>query len=200
MSMRDRHMFLARLALAVTALAFSGASAAQTTAPRLGRSAPADLIRRMDRTVDSVGTGLPKGSGTVASGRAIFATKCASCHGEGGTGSMAEAVAGGRGTLASLRPIKTVGSYWPFATTLFDYIRRAMPLSAPQTLADSEVYGLVAYLLSIDGIVPGNVRLNRMNLPRIQMPNRHGFVSLEGREFDGNIDRPALVQVKGRRP
>ena len=149
----------------------------------------------MDITVAADGAGLPAGSGSVAEGRATYETKCASCHGPVGSGGIAERLTGGIGSLASARPVKTVASYWPYAPPLFDYIRRAMPLTAPQSLEDAEVYGLVAYLLSIDGIVAADARLDRASLSRIAMPNRNGFVSLERQRFDGNIDR--VIPAKG---
>lgn len=157
--------------------------------PRLGRPASPDVIARMDLTVTPDGAGLPPGSGSVAEGRAIYAAKCAACHGPAGSGGVADRLTGGTGSLASAKPVRTVASYWPYATTIFDYVRRAMPLTAPQSLTDSEVYGLVAYLLSVDGIVPSDARLDAASLPRIEMPNRGGFVSLEADRFDGNIER-----------
>jgi cytochrome c len=152
----------------------------------------------MDITVAADGTGLPPGSGTVAEGRATYTAKCVACHGPaGGGGGLADRLTGGMGSLASARPIRTVASYWPYAPTLFDYIRRAMPLTAPQSLHDEEVYGLVAYLLSIDGILTADARLDRQSLSRIVMPNRDGFVSLENQRFDGNIERVKSAKATG---
>jgi cytochrome c len=192
---RQTALLLASVALVVP----SGASG-QVPRAELGRPAPAELIRRLDRTVDRNGNGLSAGSGTVAAGRAIFADKCASCHGEAGTGGAAEPVVGGRGSLTSAKPLKTVGSYWPYGTTLFDYVRRAMPLTAPQSLADREVYGLVAYLLWRNGVVAANTRLDRESLPRVRMPNRDGFVSLEPFAFDSNVERVGSKKLQGDRP
>ncbi len=157
--------------------------------PRLGQPAGADVIARRDLTVTPDGAGLPAGSGTVAEGRATYAAKCAACHGAAGSGGVADRLTGGIGTLASPKPVKTIASYWPYATTIFDYVRRAMPLTAPQSLADDEVYGLVAYLLSVDGIVSPDARLDARTLPKVRMPNREGFVSLEAQGFDGNTER-----------
>jgi len=157
--------------------------------PKLGRPASAEIVRRMDLTVLADGTGLPQGSGSVPEGHATFEAKCAACHGEAGKGGIADRLTGGVGSLGSAKPIRTVASYWPYAPSLFDYIRRAMPLTAPQSLSDEEVYGLVAYLLSIDGIVPADAKLNAAALARIRMPNRDGFVSLERKGFDGTIER-----------
>lgn len=159
--------------------------------PKLGRPAPAEIVQRMDLTVLADGTGLPPGSGSVAAGRATFDAKCASCHGVAGRGGIADRLTGGVGSLGSAKPVRTVASYWPYAPPLFDYIRRAMPLTAPQSLRDDEVYGVVAYLLSIDGIVRADARLDAASLPRARMPNRDGFVSLEDKGFDGTLVRAA---------
>jgi len=123
------------------------------------------------------GRGLPAGSGDVATGAHIFAAKCAACHGALGEGGLGDQLVGGQGTLTSAKPKRTVGSYWPYATTLFDYIRRAMPYNAPESLSADEVYALSAFLLNQNGIVPANTRLDAASLPRVAMPNRGGFVA-----------------------
>ncbi|HZZ10187.1 MAG TPA: cytochrome c [Paraburkholderia sp.] len=123
------------------------------------------------------GRGLPAGSGDVATGAHLFAAKCAACHGAQGQGGLGDALVGGQGTLASAKPKRTVGSYWPYATTLFDYIRRAMPYNAPESLSADEVYALSAFLLNQNGVVPANTRLDAASLPRVVMPNRQGFVA-----------------------
>lgn len=105
-----------------------------------------------------------------------FAAKCAACHGAKGEGGIGDPLAGGIGTLTGAKPKKTVGSYWPYATTLFDYIRRAMPYNAPQSLSADEVYAVSAYVLNLNGIVPGDARLDAKSLPKVKMPNRDGFV------------------------
>ena len=107
---------------------------------------------------------------------------------------------GGRGTLASPWPLKTVGRYWPFAPTVFDYTRRAMPLTAPQSLSDREVYGLIAYLLWRNGVISATQRLDRTSLSRVRMPNREGFVTLAPRGFDGNIDGAGSPKQRKYRP
>jgi cytochrome c len=122
------------------------------------------------------GHGLPSGSGDVATGGRIFAAKCAACHGAKGEGLIGDQLIGGAGTLASANPKRTVGSYWPYATTLFDYIRRAMPYNAPQSLSADEVYALSAWILNRNGIVPDDARLDAQSLAAIRMPNRAGFV------------------------
>jgi cytochrome c len=123
------------------------------------------------------GRGLPAGSGDVATGARVFAAKCAMCHGTRGEGGLGDPLVGGRGTLASAHPKRTVGSYWPYATTLFDYIRRAMPYNAPESLSADDVYALSAFLLNQNGIVPADTRLDAASLPLVVMPNRNGFVA-----------------------
>ncbi|GKS59708.1 cytochrome c [Nitrospira sp.] len=141
----------------------------------IGRPATEDEIRAWDLDISPEGRNLPPGVGTVAKGAEIFASKCAACHGPTGIEGPADQLIGGQGTLASAKPVKTVGSYWPYATTLFDYIRRAMPLTAPQSLTAEEVYSVVAWLLHQNGIVAKDIRLDAAILPTIRMPNRDGF-------------------------
>ena len=122
------------------------------------------------------------GSGTAVQGKQIFADNCAACHGDNGQGGIKDRLAGGQGTLASSMPVKTVGSFWPYATTLFDYIHRAMPYPTPGSLSTDETYAVTAYILSLNGIVPADGRLDKESLPKIRMPNRDGFVPQP--EFD----------------
>lgn len=145
--------------------------------PSLGRPVSPDEIRKIDITVVPDGKGLPAGSGSVSAGAAVYAKSCQSCHGEKGAGKPQDQLTGGVGTLASGKPVKTPISYWPVATTLFDYIRRAMPITSPQSLTNDEVYAVTAYILSIDGIVPNDAVLDAKSLPRVKMPNKDGFVS-----------------------
>jgi cytochrome c len=123
------------------------------------------------------GKNLPAGEGTIAAGKAIYETQCASCHGARGEGGIGDRLAGGMGTLADQKPIKTVGSFWPYATTLYDYIRRAMPLTAPQSLSNDELYAVTGYVLSLNGLWPGDQKVDATTLMGIRMPNRDGFVS-----------------------
>ncbi|WP_407529767.1 c-type cytochrome [Methylobacterium oryzisoli] len=143
---------------------------------RLGRPAALDAIAAWDIDVRADGAGLPHGRGSVAEGRALFAARCAGCHGAAGEGGSADRLVGGQGTLASAKPVRTVGSFWPYATTLFDYVRRAMPFDAPQSLSDPEVYAVSAYLLHLNGILPADADLDAQSLPQVAMPNRTGFV------------------------
>ncbi|MCX4188332.1 c-type cytochrome [Methylophaga sp. OBS4] len=126
-------------------------------------------------SISPEGEGLPAGSGTAAQGKQIFALKCAACHGPEAIGGSAEPLVGEVGSLNSNYPEKTVNSYWPYATTLFDYIRRAMPIDAPFSLNSNEIYALCAYILSQDGIIDPSMKLNKATLPQVTMPNRDGF-------------------------
>lgn len=126
------------------------------------------------------GRGMPQGSGSVLEGKSVYQQQCASCHGEKLQGGIGDRLIGGRGTLVNddprKAPIKTVESYWPYATTLFDYIKRAMPSTAPGSLSDDQVYALTAYILSEANIVPDDVIMNAETLPKVVMPNRDGFM------------------------
>ena len=106
----------------------------------------------------------------------MYASKCESCHGASGAGKPADPLVGGQGTLASDNPVRTVGSYWPYATTLFDYVRRAMPTNAPKSLTDSEVYAVTAYVLQLNGVIPQDAVMSAQTLPQVKMPNRDGFI------------------------
>ncbi|GAC1403051.1 MAG: hypothetical protein NVSMB64_04010 [Candidatus Velthaea sp.] len=130
--------------------------------------------------VGLTGAGLPPGKGSVAEGTTIWEAKCASCHGVFGEGAgKFPVIAGGAGSLKADTPEKTVGSYWPYAPTLFDYIKRAMPFYAPQSLSDHEVYALTAYILNLNDIVPKTAVLDAPTLAAIKMPNRDGFIKAE---------------------
>src|SRR5690349_8410094 len=128
-------------------LAASLASVLAVSAADFGRQAARDEIALWNIDVRPDGTGLPAGRGSVARGGQVFEENCAACHGERGQGGLADRLAGGQGSLTSDHPVKTVGSFWPYATTLFDYVRRAMPYPAPQTLSDDDTYAVVAYIL-----------------------------------------------------
>src|SRR5579871_2195408 len=146
--------------------------------PNLGKPIAAEDLAPWDISIGPDGAGLPPGSGTVKQGEATFAAKCQACHNEKGAGQPNDRLVGGQGTLAGEKPpIKTVGSYWPYATTLFDYIRRAMPLNESKSLTSDEVYGVVAYLLNLNGIIPESEVLNAQSLPKVAMPNRDGFIT-----------------------
>jgi cytochrome c len=143
-----------------------------------GKPVSAEEIRAIDLTVFPNGSGLPRGKGTAARGAALYKEKCAECHNEKGEGRDQQypRLVGGIGSLATAKPVKTVGSYWPHATTVFDYIRRAMPYETPRTLSADEVYSITAVLLHWNGIIGENDELNEKTLPQVKMSNREGFV------------------------
>jgi cytochrome c len=147
----------------------------------LGRAPTQAEIDAWNIDVRADGRGLPPGRGSVAQGRTIFAETCSACHGEKGQGGPADPLVGGSGTLTQRNPVRTVGSYWPYATTLFDFIRRAMPFSAPESLDADQVYAVSAYVLALNGIVSDDTVLDATNLPKISMPNRNGFISPDPR-------------------
>ncbi|WP_369722400.1 c-type cytochrome [Bradyrhizobium sp. LLZ17] len=142
----------------------------------IGRPATVAEIAGWNIDVGRDGGNLPEGRGSVSRGREVFAQQCASCHGDKGEGGLGDRLAGGQGTIATPKPIRTVGSYWPYATTLFDYIRRAMPQNAPQSLSNEEVYAVSAYVLNLNGLVAADATLDAKSLAAIKMPNRDGFV------------------------
>lgn len=148
---------------------------------RLGRPVSARELSGWNIDVRPDGAGLPRGKGSVKNGKEIFANTCAACHGEKGQGKPMDRLAGGFGTLSTNAPIKTVGSYWPYASTLFDYIRRAMPFNAPQSLSNDEVYSVAAYVLYLNNIVPEDAVLDEKSFRRIEMPNKNGFVVVDPR-------------------
>ena len=166
---------LIALLLAGAALAPELESSRQT-GPELGRVATPEEVAGYQLDVLPDGTGLPPGRGTAVEGLRVYAAKCLACHGSGGKDGPMPPFAGGQGSLASVSPLRTVGSYWPYATTLFDYTRRAMPYDRPGSLAADELYAITAYLLAENGILADDAEMNAETLPRVEMPNRGGFV------------------------
>jgi len=169
-------MFTFRFGILLPAALFLISSVCYAQHPNLGRPLSPEEISKLDITVAPDGTGLPAGSGSVSAGAKVYEEKCQSCHGPKGQGGPQDQLTGGIGTLTSEKPVKTPVSYWPSATTIFDYVRRAMPLQTPQSLTNDEVYAVTAYILSVDGIVPQDAVLDAKSLPQVKMPNRDGFV------------------------
>lgn len=170
-------MAIPRLKFAAAALMFVIAGPARAEGHYgIGRLATEAEIAAWNIDIDRDGNKLPAGSGTVAHGREVYAGHCASCHGETGEGGLGDKLVGGKGTLASSKPVKTVGSFWPYAPTLFDYVRRAMPMNAPESLDNDDVYAVVGYLLNLNGLVPDDAVLDAKSLSAVRMPNRDGFV------------------------
>jgi cytochrome c len=143
----------------------------------VGRAPTPEEVRAWDISVAPDGTGLPEGSGTAAQGKDVYASRCAKCHGGQGQGGDEGPLAGGHGSLSGLKPLKTVGSYWPYATTLFDYVNRAMPFKQPGTLTHNQAYAVVAFVLQLNGIIGENDVMDARSLPQVKMPNRGGFVT-----------------------
>jgi mono/diheme cytochrome c family protein len=171
--MRTRELRVAAFSVLVLACVTS----AQAQSPYgIGRAATPAEIAGWNIDIDRYGNNLPSGTGSVVHGREVFDQQCAACHGEKGEGGVGDQLVGGQGTLATAKPVKTVGSYWPYAPTLFDYIRRAMPQNAPQSLSNEDVYAVSAYILYLNGLLPAEATLDAKRLSAIVMPNRNMFV------------------------
>jgi S-disulfanyl-L-cysteine oxidoreductase SoxD len=166
------------LSATLLALAPSASAALAADTPGLGQPVTETDLVKWDLSIGPDGAGLPPGSGNAAQGAAIYVQKCEVCHGKDGGGGNANKLFGGIGTLAGPgEAVKTVGSYWPYATTVFDFTRRAMPWTQPKSLTADETYALTAYILKLNGIVGDNDVMNAESLPKVKMPNRDGFVS-----------------------
>ncbi|MBA2352176.1 MAG: c-type cytochrome [Burkholderiales bacterium] len=150
-------------------------------APKLGKPISAEQAAKWDLNVFSDGAGLPPGSGTAVEGSIIYDRQCASCHGEGGRGGAAEELAGGSHALTSETPDKSIGIYWPYATTIFDFTRRAMPMNAPGSLSADQVYAVTAYLLYANKIIGEKDAMDGQTLPKVKMPNREGFIWIDAK-------------------
>ena len=166
-----------RNVLAVTALCLLATlSVIADDNPQLGENvSQADLVG-IDLTIMPDGEGLPDGSGTAAEGAKVYQQNCLACHGAGGEEGVNDVLVGGHGSLTTDQPQKTVGSFWPYATTLFDYVHRAMPYQAPGSLSKDDVYAVTAYILYLNDIVGENEPMNADTLAAVRMPNRDNFV------------------------
>ena len=172
MSIHNTLLIAASGLLMVSAVAFAAES------PNLGQVGTPEEIASWDISIGPDGVGLPPGSGTPKQGEAVYAGKCVTCHGEKGAGKPNDQLAGGQGTLPGDKPpVKTVGSFWPYATTVFDYVRRAMPYDESKSLSNDEVYAVVAYILNLNGIIADNDTMDQQTLRKVKMPNRDGFVT-----------------------
>src|SRR5579863_1356400 len=152
----------------------AGLSKAET--PHLGKPIDEASIANWDISILPDGTGLPKGSGTSAQGAVIFAEKCSACHGDNGKGGAAAALVDDRKLAGINASQKTIKNFWPYATTVFDFIRRAMPFTAPRSLSDDEVYALTAYILSENKLIGAGDMMDAETLPKVKMPNRDNFI------------------------
>jgi len=188
---RWRDLVRAVCAAMIACAPITSASAAQQYG--FGQAATPAEIAGWDIDVRPDGMGLPAGRGSVADGQAIYDLKCASCHGTFGESNSYVTIAGGVGTLASDQPVRTTGSKLNYATTLWDYINRAMPFDAPKTLPANDVYALTAYVLNLSDILPADAVLDQHSLPLVRMPNRdgmttaHGFMRRDGKPDTRNV-------------
>ena len=162
-----------RYLLAIALILISTSAFAQK--PNLGTPLTPAEIAAWDINILPDGSGLPPGGGTPAEGARVYAAKCAMCHGENGKGGTNAKLIGGE-PIKDMESEKTIANFWPFATTLFDYIRRAMPWRQPKSLNNNEVYSLTAYILSINKLIGENETMNAQTLPKVKMPNRDGFI------------------------
>ena len=167
---RNGAIATASLWLALT----GGVSLAET--PNLGRPIDEAAIAAWDISILPDGTGLPKGSGTPAQGAVIFAEKCAACHGDNGKGGEAAALVSDRQLAGISAAQKTIKNFWPYSTTIFDFIRRAMPFQMPRSLSDDEVYALTAYILAENKLIGATDTMDAQTLPKVKMPNRDNFI------------------------
>jgi len=161
--------------LAVAARAEPARAPDHDLRPNLGREITPQDLAAWDITIFPDGTNLPPGSGRPAEGAKIFAEKCSACHGDNGAGGIAGQLVGGP-PKATLDGGKTIANFWPYATTVFDFIRRAMPYTAPRSLTDHEVYALTAYLLAANKLIGEDDEINARTLPQVKMPNRDNFI------------------------
>ena len=150
---------------------------AQSPKYGVGSAPTAEEIHQWSISIGPDGKGLPPGRGTAAEAKELYANRCAKCHGDKGQGRDSVPIAGGQGTLRNPKPLRTVGSFWPYATTIWDYVNRAMPFDRPGTLTADQVYSLTAYVLYLNGLAGENDVIDARTLPKIQMPNRNGFVA-----------------------
>ncbi len=163
---------------------------AQSSNYGAGHPATKEQIRAWGISVSPDGYGLPPGKGAAVEGKKVHKLRCAECHGATGEGGDAAALVGGFGTLNSSKPLKAVGSYWPYATTLWDYVDRAMPFDRPGMLTNDQVYSVVAHVLALNKIIEQDAEINQGSLPKVQMPNRKGFVPASSVDVDIEPSRP----------
>jgi len=170
-----------RLAISIVAVGFMTSPGAGVSNPAqspsygVGHAPSAQELRVLGSEVLPDGRGLPPGSGTAEAGKLIYASRCAVCHGPSGKEGPQDVLVGGVGSLNTSKPLKTVGSYWPYATTIWDYVNRAMPFDHPGTMAADDVYAVTAYLLFLNNLVGERDVIDGRTLPGIRMPNRDGF-------------------------
>jgi len=167
-----RCVLLSIISVLLSSLAFA------ESGPSLGEPVALEEIVKWDISIAPDGLNLPPGEGDARLGKEVYRQHCVRCHGDGAEGGdgLADPLVGGAGSLDSKAPIRTVGSYWPYATTIFDYVRRAMPYDLPMSLTNDDVYAVTAYVLALNDIIKTTDVINSDTLPKIKMPNRGGFV------------------------
>lgn len=175
-------MFKKGWAVMVIAVLLAGIAEAGPQGPALGKPAPKTMLRDWNLDVFPDGWGLPAGQGTALEGKTVYQRYCQSCHGVDGTGDSAEELAGARHGLTDNPPDKTIGTYWPYATTIFDFTRRAMPLNAPGSLNNDQLYAVIAYLLYLNGVIQERDVMDASALPKVKMPNRDSFINVYKQE------------------
>jgi len=168
-------MYMPRCATCLVLVVFLVSTSGLAQTPNLGKPLTPDELAGWDINILPDGTGLPAGSGTTSEGARIYSAKCAMCHGENGKGGTNARLVG-REPIKDMESEKTIANFWPYATTLFDYIRRAMPWRQPRSLSNDEVYALTAYILSLNKLIGENETMNAQTLPKVRMPNRDGFI------------------------
>ena len=173
---RKRLVHPSAVLAALFVFTFGFALAHAQDSPHLGKVISESDVAAWDISILPDGTGLPSGSGTPQQGAAIFASKCAVCHGENGKGATAAALVGGEPLTSGIETTKTIANFWPYATTIFDFTRRAMPWPRPRTLTNDEVYALTAFILAQNNIIGASDVMNAQTLPKVRMPNRDGFI------------------------
>lgn len=164
-------------ALIVGLAVFGAAASADDAKPSFSEAASAEDISMNYLSIQPNGRNLPEGSGTAMEGAPLYQLHCAACHGAEGEGGLANKLVGGHGTLASDQPVKTLGSYWPYATTVFNYTRRAMPYLQPMSLSNDEYYAITAFMLNKNDIIAADAVMDKNSLPDVVMPNRDGFIN-----------------------
>ncbi len=143
---------------------------------RLGTPVTESQLENFDLIAGPDGSGFPSGSGTAQQGKAVYDAKCAACHAANGEGTSGNTIIVGGDMHSAENPLRTVGSYWPYASTIFDFVRRAMPADAPKSLSNTEVYQVTAYVLFLNGLIDENTVINGETLREVEMPNANGFI------------------------